>query len=218
MFQQEAVILAGLQHEGIPRVRDFFVDGTGCYLIMDLIEGNTLDECFKFNSLYSYLNIMVIGKEIAGILAYLHRRQIVFRDLKPSNIIKRSEDRKLFLIDFGISRLFKPGQAKDTATFGSAGYAAPEQHGAAQTDGRSDIYSLGATLYALFTGDDMANHPFRFDYDQIGHTQLREYIKQMTSIDREQRPASALDVQLEFQRMITKMAEPFPGTAKSIQS
>ena len=86
-------------------------------------------------------------------LDYLHTRQppIIFRDLKPANIMLTPTGH-IYLIDFGIARHFKPGQTKDTVAFGSAGYAAPEQYGKAQTTTQADIYSLGATLHHLLSG------------------------------------------------------------------
>ena len=91
------------------------------------------------------LEALEIGMQLCHVLTYLHTRQppIIFRDLTPVNIM-RAEDGHLYLIDFGIARFFKPGQAKDTASHGSVGYSPPEQYGRVQTTPRSDIYSLGA--------------------------------------------------------------------------
>ena len=97
---------------------------------------------------------------MCDVLDYLHRQQpaIIFRDLKPANIMIMADDR-LKLIDFGIARLFKPGQHQDTMLLGTQGYAAPEQYGGGQSDARSDIYALGATLFSLLTGHDPAQMP-----------------------------------------------------------
>src|SRR5438876_3995810 len=103
------------------------------------------------------------GMQLCSVLGYLHACQppIIFRDLKPANIMRTAES-NLYLIDFGIARHFKPGQARDTVAFGSPGYAAPEQYGQAQTTPRSDIYSLGAILHQLLSGNDPSVAPFRF--------------------------------------------------------
>src|SRR5438045_8564829 len=85
----------------------------------------------------------------------------MFRDQTPANIM-RTPNGHIYLIDFGIARHFKPGQAKDTAYYGSMGYAPPEQYGKAQTTPRSDIYSLGVLLYQLLSGHDPSITPFRF--------------------------------------------------------
>src|SRR5437660_55396 len=86
---------------------------------------------------------------------------IVLRDLKPANIM-RTPTGQLYLIDLGIARYFKPGQAKDTVALGSPAYAAPEQYGKAQTTPRADIYSLGAVLHQLLTTRDPSEAPFLF--------------------------------------------------------
>src|SRR5205823_7485733 len=107
--------------------------------------------------------VLNIGIQLCTVLHYLHSQQpaIVFRDLKPANIMRTSTG-QLYLIDFGIARYFKPGQAKDTVALGSPGYAAPEQYGKAQTTPRADIYSLGAVLHQLLTTRDPSEAPFRF--------------------------------------------------------
>ena len=89
---------------------------------------------------------------MARVLAYLHTRQppIIYRDLKPENVILTPEGIIKF-IDFGVARTYKARKAKDTVAIGTYGYAPPEQYGKGQTDARSDIYTLGATLYHLLT-------------------------------------------------------------------
>src|SRR5207248_1205140 len=94
--------------------------------------------------------VFQIGIQLCSVLGFLHTRPspIIYRDLKPSNIML-SREGHLYLIDFGIARFFKPGQAQDTAVFGTPRYSAPEQYGQAQTTPSADIYSLGATLSLL---------------------------------------------------------------------
>ena len=94
--------------------------------------------------------------QLCAVLDYLHHQNIIFRDLKPSNIMVEQSG-MVRLIDFGIARLFKPGKASDTAAIGTLGYAPPEQYGSIQTDLRSDVYSLGATLRTLLTGFDQVS-------------------------------------------------------------
>src|SRR5258708_35332883 len=106
---------------------------------------------------------LTIALQLCDALHYLHSQQppVIFRDLKPGNIMRTRKGR-LYLIDFGIARRFKPGQLKDTIPFGSAGFPAPEQYGRAQTTPQADIYSLGALLSCLISGDDPSEHPFQF--------------------------------------------------------
>src|SRR2546426_12357572 len=134
-----------------------------------------------------------MGKLPAVVVNPLHADPpaIIFRDLKPANVILRPGG-GIALIDFGIARHFKPGQAKDTIPFGSPGYAAPEQYGKAQTTPRSDIYGLGVLLHQLLTGDDPSQMPFRFAQlhllDQPVLAELETLIMQMVEMDAAKRP------------------------------
>src|SRR5439155_502184 len=109
------------------------------------------------------------------------------------------------LIDFGIARHFKPGQARDTMPFGSPGYAAPEQYGKAQTTPRTDIYGLGVMLHQLLTGDDPSQSPFRFVplqlQDQPALAGLEPLIMQMVEMDAAKRPESIVAIKQELQRI-----------------
>ncbi len=164
-FKREALLLASLKHPNLPSIYDYFSEAGRWYLVMDFIEGETLEEHLNKEpeGRLSVEETQRIGIQLCTVLGYLHGRQppIIFRDLKPANIMM-TPDAHLYLIDFGIARHFKPGQAKDTIAFGSPGYAAPEQYGKAQTTARSDIYSLGATLHNLLTGIDPSLSPFQF--------------------------------------------------------
>jgi serine/threonine-protein kinase len=165
-FRQEAMMLATLDHPNLPKVTDHFSEGGKQYLVMDFIEGQTLKERIEGEGggPLAVDEALEWADQLCGVLEYLHRRHppVVFRDLKPGNVMVTPEG-AVKLIDFGIVRLFKPGKASDTAFFGTAGYAPKEQYGRGQTDGRSDIYALGATLYHLLTGDDPTDHPFYFE-------------------------------------------------------
>ena len=164
-FQREVSLLSQLDHPNLPRVYEHFQTTGQWYLVMDFIAGETLEE-YQSKALNRRLllsEVLDIGLQLCTVLDYLHSHQppIVFRDLKPANIM-RAPTGQLYLIDFGIARYFKPGQAKDTVALGSLGYAAPEQYGKAQTTPRADIYSLGAVLHQLLTTSDPSEAPFRF--------------------------------------------------------
>src|SRR5260370_15291669 len=164
-FQREVILLSQLDHTNLPHLYEYFQYPGHWYLVMDFIAGETLEEyqskAPKRRLLLS--EALDIGIQLCIVLDYLHSQQpsIVFRDLKPANIM-RTPTGQLYLIDFGIARYFKPGQAKDTVALGSLGYAAPEQYGKAQTTPRADIYSLGAVLHQLLSASHPSDSPFRF--------------------------------------------------------
>ena len=161
-FQREARILTELNHRNLARVWDHFRVGGNAYLVMDYIEGQTLQEIVDQTP--GFLPEAAVQRwagQLCDVLDYLHRQQppIIFRDLKPSNVMLDRTD-TVKLIDFGIVRFFKPGKTTDTLRMGTMGYAPPEQYeGQGQTDARSDIYSLGATLHHLLTKRDPTQHP-----------------------------------------------------------
>ncbi len=164
-FRQEALMLANLNHPNLPKVADHFTDGGKQYLVMDFIEGETLADKLKHEDGPLLVDVVVgWAEQLCNVLDYLHshRPPVIFRDLKPANVMITPKD-TVKLIDFGIARIFKPGQAIDTAHFGTAGYAPKEQYGKGQTDARSDVYALGAMLHHLLTGADPIDKPFHFD-------------------------------------------------------
>jgi hypothetical protein len=160
-FQQEADLLAKLTHPNLPRVTDRFADGERHYLVMEFIQGETFQSKLERGE-GPFPETLVIqwAVQLCDVLSYLHGQNppIIFRDLKPGNIMLDGNGR-LKLIDMGIVRFFQPGKNKDTTLLGTTGYAPPEQYGSAQTDIRSDVYSLGATLFCLVTGRDPAEFP-----------------------------------------------------------
>jgi serine/threonine protein kinase len=164
-FQREVSVLSQLDHPNLPRLYEYIQTPGHWYLVMDFIAGETLEQYQSKtpNGHFLLSEALDIGMQLCLVLDYLHSQQppIVFRDLKPANIM-RTPTGQLYLIDFGIARYFKPGQAKDTVALGSHGYAAPEQYGKAQTTPRADIYSLGAVLHQLLTARDPSEAPFRF--------------------------------------------------------
>ena len=170
-FRQEALMLARLDHPNLPTVTDHFTEEGKQYLVMDFIEGETLVERMnrEGGGPLQVDEVVQWAEQLCNVLEYLHGQNppLIFRDLKPGNVMV-TPDGTVKLIDFGIARIFKPGKATDTAYFGTAGYAPKEQYGKGQTDARSDIYALGATLHHLLTGTDPANSPFYFgDIQQL---------------------------------------------------
>ncbi|MCS6992530.1 MAG: serine/threonine-protein kinase [Anaerolineales bacterium] len=154
-FRLEAVILASLRHQNLPRVTDHFVmEGYGQYLVMDYIEGEDLRQRMERMDTIPEEDAILIGAAVCDALAYLHSRRppVLHRDIKPGNI-KITPDGRVYLVDFGLAKLIQGSQTTTTgARAMTPGYSPPEQYGTARTDPRSDIYSLGATLYAALTG------------------------------------------------------------------
>ncbi len=209
-FRQEALLLAGLTHPNLPRIYEQFSEGGHWYLVMDFIEGETLETHLNRapGGRLPVPEVLKIAIQLCTVLDYLHTRQppIIFRDLKPANIML-APGGHLYLIDFGIARHFKPGQTRDTVAFGSAGYAAPEQYGKAQTTTRSDIYSLGATLHHLLSGKDPSDSPFLFAPLHLPEPEgLEALIMQMLEADQAKRPASMALIQQHLEHMAEELA------------
>lgn len=154
--QDEAQLLIKLSHPRLPRIVDFFRDEDNgyTYLVMDYIQGMTLEKYFRgYRGNVNPDFIMELTEQLLDVLEYLHHHepQVIFRDLKPSNIML-TDQLEVRLIDFGIARSYKHESGEDTVKLGTVGFAAPEQYGGRQSDARSDLYGLGALLLYLSTG------------------------------------------------------------------
>ena len=158
----ETDLLKKLNHPNLPSTIDV-IDGDGTFLIvMDYIEGRHLESVVKEYGAQNQEDVIDWAKQLCDVLSYLHSRKppIIYRDMKPSNIMLKP-DGKVMLIDFGTAREFKESSVADTTCLGTQGYAAPEQYGGhGQTDARTDIYCLGATLYHLLTGHNPSEPPY----------------------------------------------------------
>ena len=154
-FRREATILANLRHPNLPRVTDHFIIPEQVqYLVMDFVEGEDLKQRIKRLGALDEKEVILIGVAICEALDYLHSLDspVVHRDIKPGNI-KVAPNGHVFLVDFGLVKVFDSGKETTTGARGmSPGFSPPEQYGSARTDARSDIYSLGATLYAALSG------------------------------------------------------------------
>lgn len=212
-FEREAKLLAQLSHPHLPKVTDYFVHGERWYLIMEYVQGTTLDRLIREAAPEALPldSVLKWGAQIADVLDYLHKQDppIVFRDVKPANVmVQDSGDVKL--IDFGIARRFQHGATKDTLLYGSPGYSPPEQYGRAQTDPRSDIFALGATLHHLISGHDPAGSPFKFapltNYDPTLPPALVELIARCVDLDIENRIDDAAHIRDVLQRVRAALA------------
>lgn len=158
----ETDMLKKLNHPNLPSIIDV-IDQDGTFLIvMDYIEGKPLSAALKEVGAQPQEFVVEWAKQLCDVLSYLHSRvpPIIYRDMKPANIMLKP-DGNVTLIDFGTAREFKSQSVEDTTCLGTRGYAAPEQFGGhGQTDARTDIYCLGATMYHLLTGHNPAQPPY----------------------------------------------------------
>lgn len=165
----ETNILKELNHKYLPSIIDVIDDGDSFLIVMDYIQGKSLDKILKGSMEKEGLPIALDdvidwGKQLCEVFYYLHTRPnpIIYRDMKPGNVMLKP-DGEISLIDFGTARTFKQGNREDTTCLGTPGYASPEQYGGnGQSTPRSDIYCLGATLHHLITGRNPSPTPFNF--------------------------------------------------------
>ena len=158
----ETDILKRLNHPHLPSIIDVIDKDDSFIIIMDYIQGNSLASRLEEYGAQPQEDVVEWAKQLCDVLGYLHSRTpaIIYRDMKPSNVMLKP-DGNVTLIDFGTAREFKEKNLADTTCLGTVGYAAPEQFGGmGQTDGRTDIYCLGATLYHLVTGMNPCEPPY----------------------------------------------------------
>ncbi len=221
-FQAEARMLVRLSHPNLPQIADYFAEGGRHYLVMEYVDGETLEAILgKTAGFLSEAQVLEWALQLCDVLTYLHGQNppVIFRDLKPDNIML-TPDGRIKLIDFGIARFFKPGQARDTRNLGTPGFAAPEQYGKGQTDARSDIYSLGATLHRLLTRYDPTKQLFSFppprSLNSSVSSQFEAVIIKATDKDANRRYQTAAEMKqalLPLAAGRSGPASPSPGTS-----
>ncbi len=208
-FEREASILATLSHPAIPQVYDYFTEGSRSYLVLEYINGKDLEAVLaETEGFLSESQIVDRAIQLCDVLSYLHNhkpRPIIFRDLKPSNIMLDNHGR-IRLVDFGIAKLFQSGE-KGTM-IGTEGYSPPEQYrGIAEP--RGDIYALGATMHHLLSKQDpRLEPPFSFHERPIHKTNPTVSKELVEVIDR------ALEYEIngrwgsaeEFKRAMSKLS------------
>jgi serine/threonine protein kinase len=155
-FQHEASVLANLTHPSLPRVTDYFTWSGDEFLVMDFVEGESLETLIQRQGAVAEVRVLAWADQLLDALAYCHSRNILHRDVKPANIIITPQGRAV-LVDFGLVKLWNPGDPRTMTVMrglGTPAYAPPEQYswGPGHTDARSDLYSLGATLYHALAG------------------------------------------------------------------
>lgn len=158
----ETELLKRFNHPNLPSIIDVIDTEDSFLIVMDYIEGNSLSKAIETSGAQSQKDVIDWAKQLCDVLGYLHSRKppIIYRDMKPANVMLKP-DGNVSLIDFGTAREFKSSSVEDTTCLGTQGYAAPEQYGGhGQTDARTDIYCLGATMYHLVTGHNPSTPPY----------------------------------------------------------
>ncbi|MDY5841825.1 MAG: serine/threonine-protein kinase [Peptoniphilaceae bacterium] len=203
----ETKILSGLVHPCLPRIREVIEEEESYLLVMEYIEGRPLSRILQEQGVLTQNWVIYWAKQLCSVLEYLHSQSppVIHRDLKPSNIMVKS-DGSLMLIDFGTAEEHGKEGTGVSEAVGTRGYAAPEQwEGIRKADARTDIYSLGVTLYALLTEKTLADPPYELrpirEWRPELSAGLESILLRMTEKDPDRRFSSAAELQAAFQHM-----------------
>jgi len=185
-FEREVELAARLKHPNIARIYDSGVDRGQYYYVMDFVEGSNLDEYVRQHSL-THRQILELMRTICQAVQHAHQNGIIHRDLKPSNIIVTDDDRP-FIVDFGLAKGFLGDDQNlsvsiDGETVGTPAYMSPEQASGHMdnVDTRTDVYSLGVTLYTLLTGSNP--HDLSGSRLEVIHRIADEEVRRPRSLD-----------------------------------
>ena len=208
IFFKEADFISRFNHTGLPKSYGNFIEEGSFFLIMEYIEGKTLEEIIdKELPLITEERAIKWTVELAEILYYLHNNfeaPIVYRDLKPTNIIITPKDYPR-LIDFGISRYYNPDKNTDTFRLGSPGYAAPEQYkNMGQSSPQTDVFSLGVILFQLLTGYDPTLKPFKFPPMETLNLTVSDKLEKIVKRAIELKPLNRYISVSEFKEVLEK--------------
>jgi serine/threonine protein kinase len=178
-FEREAQVLARLQHPNVVTVFDVGADGADRFIVMELVNGPTLREVLNGEERLEPRRAATIASGIAAALAYAHERDIVHRDVKPSNVLIASEDH-VKLADLGIAKLLSAeALTATTGVIGTAHYIAPEQATGGPVDGRADLYSLGCVLFEMLVG----RPPFEGDAAALAYAHVHRPAPRVRSLE-----------------------------------
>jgi serine/threonine protein kinase len=227
-FKREAEVLAQLDHPSIPTVFDYFIEGGRYYLVMRWIGGGDLAEQMRVRG--GIVDEAVVTKwaiQICDVLHYIHSQKppIIYRDLKPANLMLDDKSGRVMLVDFGIARIVRPTE-KGVTAIGTMGYAPPELF-AGKVEPRSDIYSLGATMFHMLTGSDPQDNPLLiFDFSknprprQINpniSAEMENILMRSVAHKPEDRHGSALDFMRALEEHSTRLeSRPRPEPRPSV--
>ena len=191
----ETNLLKELKHPYLPSIADIIENDDTIIIVMDYIEGRPLSDILLEEGTIEEDKVVDYAIQLCDVLDYLHSQNppIIYRDLKPANIMLKP-DGKITLIDFGTARKYNYDSVSDTTCLGTIGYAAPEQFAGEtlrQTDARTDIYNLGATMYHLLTGVNPSEPPYELypirRWDERLSNGLEKIILRATRKDPEKR-------------------------------
>ena len=187
--RKEIEMMKKLRHPSIPSIVDVIEDGEALLIVMDYVEGLSLDAVLQERGALPQEKVLEWAKQLCRAFVYLHSRKppVIYRDLKPANVIEKP-DGSVVLIDFGAAREYKPRSLKDTVSLGTRGYAAPEQYEeSGQSDARTDIYCLGVMLFQLLTGESPHRLRPLGECGSFFPAGLEEIILKCTQIQKEDR-------------------------------
>jgi len=208
---EEDEFLLNLSHPGVPKLFDRFNQGDLHYMIMEFIEGESLQQLASNHPNVGYEQLILkIVEQVCDVLGYIHSEGVIHRDLKPENILVRRNG-SVAIVDFGIAKRFVPGvQTRHLARAASHFYAPPEQYetGKGNTDARSDVYSLGAILFFLLTSRDPidainrkasgAVHPLPSEINPNISPKLEQVVVRAMSM----RPEDRFENMIEFKKAL----------------
>lgn len=182
-------LLQTVRHDNLPRIYEVMQEGGRCTVLEEFIDGVTVAQILK-SGLYTEEGVRRVMLPLCDAVGFLHGAGIVHRDIKPENVMVTSAGR-VVLLDFDTARRHKPEAGRDTRVLGTAGYAAPEQFGVAQTDARSDIFAMGIMMNVMLTGE----HPTK----TVAGGSMRRIIEKCTRLDPNKRFRSVWELKEKLQ-------------------
>ncbi len=203
----EVQLLRRLYHPALPHILEVTATKDTLFIVMDYVEGKTLEQVLRERTRCTEKEVVSWGIQLCRLLIYLHGQNppVIYRDLKPANIMLQPDGR-LKLIDFGTARVYKVNAKQDTVRLGTRGYCAPEQLSPkGQSDARTDIYSLGVTMYVLLTGHYPIDPPYEIcpirEWNPNYSKQLEKIIRKCTRQNPKKRYQTSSSLLADFERL-----------------